>query len=437
MAVSGPAVTGNSLAARYGGSLVLTDGLVLATRQATINIDTQTDAGVVAGRLVIDGLGTFGFRGTATNQLVFLVFTGTTGAGTIVAKRVAGGDLRGTLSGNINGVPTTGEVSVLKGSGTPASSDTTTAATSFLGSTTGANPAADSDLAGTYSGTVRLRGNDGRRVHAVLHLDVDASHPGLFGGTFRMTGLGRYQVTGSLFDGQPLLVFTGGRGSGALVLGPAQTATNDFSGLSGKFFAMIDAVDLHGLARLQVRAFSTETGTTGIFTTTGGTTAGGTTAGGTTTDITTGTISPTPGITTGTITTTPITTSSGIPTSIFGSVGVPLVGVSPPLVDISPPLTGVSPPLAGVSSPLAGVSPPLFDISPPLSGVSAPNLAAGLTGTGTTAIRTTAIGTPGTSIFATTTGPTTTAGLASSVGGLALGGVAGPGSPFSDMMIAP
>jgi hypothetical protein len=291
MAITGPAATANSLAALYGGTLVIDQTVagVSNPRHAVVHVDTQADTGAVAGRLAIDGLGFFRLRGTATNQLVFLVFTGTSGSGTIVARQEAAGDLRGELAGTINGTRVTAHVRLHDQGGTP-SSDATGLGTLGAGNTAGgANTAANSGLAGAYTGTVRFQGDalpdvtgsngSRRRVHAVLNLGVDSQHRGLFDGTFRMDSVGRFQVTGSQFSGnETVLVFTGGAGSGAMVLDNATGGRAAVSGLSGKLFAMIGTADVHGLARLHLRTGTTGTGVAiGTTTTTTGIPSGTTT----------------------------------------------------------------------------------------------------------------------------------------------------------------
>ncbi len=206
------------LSALFGGSILFArkDGGVNRLH-ATVNVDAAASDGRMSGRVNIDGLGKFQFTGSDTNDLVLLVFTGSTGTGTIVASRSASdGSIGGEVMGVIDGIQTQGALRLHSDGGSPASDVVTQSLASATTSSTGASATASS-LAGTYSGTVQFHGatlgpsSSGAQrsdVHAVLHLDDSGS--GLLGSTFSMDRIGSFDITGATVGDQTLLVFTGG-----------------------------------------------------------------------------------------------------------------------------------------------------------------------------------------------------------------------------------
>ncbi len=269
--------TDNSLSALFGGSILFgkRDGGVNRLH-AVMHVDSQTSSGDLTGSATIDRLGAFRFNGTATNGIVVLVFTGASGsAGTITLRRDgSGGGLRGDLAGTIGGVATAGAVRLHDNGGTPS---TSAASSNPFGSTTtstsiSGNPRDLTGFAGAYSGTVQFRGaiDDGsgntivsRRVHAVLHVDVDQTNAGLFTGNLRLDGVGRFIFSGASTGNKLTLVFDNGSASGALTLtrnpsGAGASAANvQFGGivgtsndLKGKLFTTLAGIDLHALVRL-------------------------------------------------------------------------------------------------------------------------------------------------------------------------------------------
>jgi hypothetical protein len=307
----------------------------------------------------------------------------------------AAGDLRGELSATINGVSDLAQVRLHDNGGVP--SDTAVATPPAAGTASVSNPASLSGLAGNYTGTVRLEGTDVRSAPAILNLSVDPARTGLFDGTFSVNTLGLFQVSGSQFgDNQTVVVFTNRDGSGAMVLD--DPPASGFAGLSGSLFALAGGRDVHGVATLNTTV-----------------------------------IPPAPAV---------------------GQVGVsPPVGTSATSVGVSAPSVGVGSPAVGVSSPqdvtpTTGSNLPPPGIGIPPAGVGIPTSVTGTTtmattttpgtsspSTTTTAVSTTTMSTtPGAIVITGGTTATTTSNT-TGLSGLALGGVPGLGSPFSNMII--
>ena len=254
----------SDISALFGGSILFARSDGGTNRlHATVNVDAAASDGSISGRVNIDGLGKFQFTGSDTNDIVFLVFTGAAGSGTLVASHAGDGSISGELMGMIDGVQTQGAVRLHSDGGSPASDMVTQSLASATTSSTGATTAASS-LAGTYSGTVQFHGttlapaSSGTQrsdVHAVLHLDDSGS--GLLGSTFSMDRIGSYDITGATVGDQIVLIFDGGTGSGALVLRPSASLGGIDNqsgllvpGLTGKLYATIGGMDLHANVRL-------------------------------------------------------------------------------------------------------------------------------------------------------------------------------------------
>jgi VCBS repeat-containing protein len=246
----------------FSGSVLIND----QQHHVVVNVTDAADSGLVSGTFRIDDLGRYTFSGSATNDVLSLIFNGARGGGSLVAKIDDG--LSGTLSGTIDGAATSGTAR-LRGS---SASQTTGTAAVLIDSADITNTTSGIDA--TLGGTVQFRGEgaatlERRRVHAVVHVD-DTSTSGLFTGSFRMDRVGRFRFNGSVGpDGVATIVFAGGAGSGTIVADVGDALASLKSGslagldnLSGKIFATIGGTDVHGIIRLNLSGAANASGLT-------------------------------------------------------------------------------------------------------------------------------------------------------------------------------